>query len=98
MSRRANTNVRDILSICNSPLHSAPAVQKMFPNKVQTIACCHWTKFIVFDKSSTPIEITFEICKSYHVICKSKLIKSYHTITNKTDLSTNGYYLILRHS
>ena len=54
MSRRANTNVRDILSICNLPWHSMQAGQKIFPNEVETIACCHWTKFIVFDKSSIP--------------------------------------------
>ena len=27
-----------------------------------------------------------------------RIIKSYRTITNKTDLSTDGYYLVLRHT
>ena len=37
--------------------------QKIFPNELQTIVCCHshWPKFIVFDKSYIPIEIAFEI-------------------------------------
>ena len=63
MSRNANTNVRDNLSIYNLPWNNRPAVQKIFPNELQTIVCCHshWPKFIVFDKSYIPIEIAFEI-------------------------------------
>ena len=61
MNRRAIANVKDRLSIYNSPWHSTLAVQKIFPNIVQKIACYHWhwTKFIVLTRN---FKMPSEIC------------------------------------